>query len=319
MSLTILGTGSAMPEKRLTNEELTHMVDTSDEWIVTRTGIHERRVITTETLSSLGAKALSLALENAGCAPGELEMILCTTVRGDTATPALANMIERELGINCPGIDLNGACAGFIAALDVADAYLTAGRVKRMAIVGAEALSFLTDWTDRSTCVLFGDGAGAVVLGPGNGLNDLMLTAKPSEEWLVADAPKGNSPFFQGRPQHPYLTMNGQEVYKFAVSSITRDIRAMLKNNGLEAGQVDWYLLHQANLRIIEAARARLKQSREKFPTTIERYGNISSASIPVLMDEMNRQGLLKEGQRIMMSAFGAGLTTGAALMTWRK
>ncbi|MFR1759202.1 MAG: 3-oxoacyl-ACP synthase, partial [Christensenellaceae bacterium] len=162
MSLTILGTGSAMPEKRLTNEELTHMVDTSDEWIVTRTGIHERRIITTETLSGLGARALALALEDAGCAPEELELILCTTVRGDTATPALANMIEQELRIECPAMDINGACAGFIAALDVAAAYLASGRVKRMAIVSAEALSFLTDWTDRSTCVLFGDGAGAV-------------------------------------------------------------------------------------------------------------------------------------------------------------
>lgn len=319
MSVTILGTGSALPARRLNNEELTRMVDTNDEWITTRTGIKERRVITTETLAQLGAKAAELALENAGRSKEEVDLVLCTTVRGDTATPAQANMIEKEMGISAPAMDINCACAGFIAGLDVASAYVAAGKARCVLLVSAEALSYLTDWTDRSTCVLFGDGAAAVLLGAGDGLQDIKITSQPSEEWLRADAPKGNSPFYQGREQQPYLYMNGQEVYKFAVSSIIRDIRGMLKGNRMDASQIDWFLLHQANLRIIEAARGRLKQPKEKFPTIIDRTGNISSVTIPLLLDELNRAGKILPGQRLMMSAFGAGLTTGAALLTWKN
>ena len=318
MSFTILGTGSALPERILTNEELTHMVDTSDEWIATRTGIHERRVITHETLTQLGAQALRNALEKAECTADELDLILCTTVRGDLTTPALANLIELELGVNCGAMDINGACAGFVAALDMAGAYLDSGRAKRIAVVSAEAMSFMCDWTNRATCVLFGDGAGAVVLGPGNDLEAFRMTAQPNSEYLYAGAPKGNSPFFETHQKDFYLNMNGQEVYKFAVSSVSRDIKEILQQSDVSADDVDWYLLHQANMRILDAARMRLKQPREKFPTTIEKYGNVSSATIPILLDEMNREDRLKKGQRLVLSAFGAGLTTATALITWQ-
>lgn len=320
MSLRILGTGSALPEKRVTNEDLTRLVDTSDEWIVTRTGIRERRVQTSESLTELGAKAALAALENAGAEKESVDLVLCTTVRGDAVTPGQACLIERELGLHCPAFDINAACAGFVFALHLSAAYLATGAFRRILVISAESMSSLCDWTDRSTCVLFGDGAAAALLERGDSLVDIQLLCQPDGgELLYAGAPHGNSPFRLGEEKSPFLYMNGQEVYKFAVHASVDGLRALLEKNGVSPDQVDHYLLHQANYRILEAARTRLRQPREKFPLTLDGCGNTSSSSLPILLDSLNRSGKLKKGQLLAMSAFGAGLSAGTALLRWDK
>ena len=315
--MRILGTGSALPERVVTNDDLTAFLDTSDEWISTRTGIRERRVLTTETLQSLAERAGRAAMESAGVAPEEIDFVLVTTVQAETMSPALACDIQPALGLKCMGVDVNGGCTGFIAALAVADGLLATGQARKVLVVSAEALSRFADWTDRSTCVLFGDAAGAAVVGPGEGVKDVRFKSEPRRDVLCASTPPGNSPFAVDPAPAQYLKMQGQEVYKFAVSHSFRDIRQMLDAHGLQAEDVDFYVLHQANLRILEAVRSRLKVDEARFPHNIERTGNTSSATIPVLLDELNRSGRLKPGCRVILSAFGAGLCTGTALIDW--
>ncbi len=313
--MKILGTGSALPKKVVTNDDLAAFLDTSDEWISTRTGIRERRVLSEETLQSLAEAAGKAALENARVAPEEIDFVLVTTVQAETLSPALACDIQTALGLKCMGLDLNGGCTGFIAALSVAEGLIAAGRAHKVLIVSAEALSRFADWTDRSTCVLFGDAAGACVVGEGEGLKDIRFMSEPRRDVLCASTPPGNSPFAVDPAPAEYLKMQGQEVYKFAVSHSFKDIQAMLAAHGLQPEDVDFYVLHQANMRILEAVRTRLKVAPEHFPHNIERTGNTSSATIPVLLDEMNRAGQLKPGCRAILNAFGAGLCTGTALI----
>lgn len=315
--MKITGTGSALPKRVVFNEELTAFLNTSDEWIQTRTGIRTRHVLSEETLLDLAAQAARNALDNAGLQAGDIDFILCTTVQGQYVTPALACLIQGRIGASCPCLDMNGGCAGFTYALDWADAYLKAGKARRVLVVGAENLSRLSDWTDRSTCVLFGDGAGAAVLENGDGLIASRFTTKANEKALWADAPESGCPFTAPYTARQKLHMRGQEVYRFAVAASTEDIRALMDEAGVDADGVSLFLLHQANLRIVEAVRARLKQPKEKFPTCIEHTGNVSSACIPILLDEMNRAGRLTKGGLILMSAFGAGLATGACLIKW--
>lgn len=315
--MKILGTGSALPERVVTNDDLAGFLDTSDEWISTRTGIRQRRVLTTETLQSLAERAAANALQNAGVAPEEIDFVLVSTVQAETMSPALACDLQAALGLKCMGVDLNGGCTGFIAALAVAEGLIASNRAQRILVISAEALSRFADWTDRSTCVLFGDAAGAAVVGPGEGVRDLRFASEPRREVLCASTPPGNSPFAVDPAPAQYLKMQGQEVYKFAVSHSFRDIRQMLDAHGLQAEDVDFYVLHQANLRILEAVRSRLKVDEARFPHNIERTGNTSSATIPVLLDELNRSGRLKPGCRVILSAFGAGLCTGTALIDW--
>jgi 3-oxoacyl-[acyl-carrier-protein] synthase-3 len=315
--LRILSTGSALPSRVVSNRELTDFLDTSDEWISTRTGIRERRVLSDESLSHLAARAARAALENAKLGADAIDFIICSTVQGEWVTPALACILQRDLGATCPAFDVNGACAGFVYALDLADAYLRAGKAGRVLIVCAEAMSHIVDWTRREECVLFGDGAGAVVVDGGEGLLSTRLTASGNSAPLNMRAATGNSPFQRNPVSQEYLRMAGQEVYRFAVSASAEDIRALLAESGLEPGDVDYFLLHQANLRIVEAVRVRLGQPPEKFPHNLESYGNTSSATLPILLDEMNRAGALRPGQLLAMSAFGAGLVTGACLIRW--
>ena len=315
--LKILGTGSALPEKVVTNDDLTAFLDTNDEWISTRTGIRERRVLSHETLQSLAERAGQAALENAGVAPEEIDFVLVSTVQAETLSPALACDVQPALGLKCMGMDLNGGCTGFIAALSVAEGLLASGRAHKLLVISAEALSRFADWTDRSTCVLFVDAAGAVVGGEGEGLGDIRFKREPRRDVLCASTPPGNSPFAIDPKPAQYLKMQGQEVYKFAVSHSFRDIREMLEAHGLAAEDVDFYVLHQANMRILEAVRTRLKVDETRFPHNIERTGNTSSATVPVLLDELNRSGALKPGCRVILNAFGAGLCTGTALLTW--
>lgn len=315
--MRILGTGSALPEKIVTNEELTTFLDTSDEWISTRTGIRERRVMSRERLPELGGAAGRRALENAGMQAEELDLLICTTLQGETTTPGLACQIQQEIGASCPCIDLNGACAGFLYALDMADAYVSSGKARRILIIAAEELTRMADWTDRSTCVLFGDGAGAAVVGKGEGVLATRLTTQSNVEALRAYPAPGNNPFRTNAYAYEPIRMQGQEVYKFAVSASSDDILKTAGAAGVTMDEIDWFVLHQANLRIVDAVRRRLKIAEERFPHNIERTGNTSSASVPILLDELNRSGALKPGQLLALSAFGAGLSTGACILRW--
>ena len=272
-----------------------------------------------ETLTELAAMAAKNALENAKVSAGELDYIICTTIRGDYITPSEACMIQKEIGASCPAFDINGACTGFIYALDIAGSLFDSGRAKKVLLVSAEAMTKTVNWKDRATCVLFGDGAGAVVLGEGNDLLALRLTAAGDDVALRMPNVSGNCPYCEKEPEEPYLHMNGQEVYKFAVSSSCRDVKDVLKQAGVTAEEGDHMVFHQANYRIIEAAQKKLKIPMEKFALNISENGNVSSASIPILLDEMNRDGRLKKGQKLVLSAFGAGFTTGAALLCWSR
>lgn len=317
--MRILGTGSALPKYTLTNDRLTEFLDTSDEWIRTRTGIRSRQIVTDETLTDLSLAATNAALENAGVAASEIDFMICSVILPDTTTPSLASTLQAATGMSCPAMDLNCACSGFMYALDVADSLMRTGKARRIAIVCAEMMSRLLDWTDRSTCVLFGDGAGAVIVDGGENLFTAKLTSEGSVPILHAYPEPGNSPFMKDKRPHSGLYMDGQEVYKFAVSHASADLKDVIAAAGLTLDQIDHYLLHQANKRILEAVRTRLHQPAEKFPSNVEVRGNISSATIPILMDELNRAGHFKPGELLAMSAFGAGLTTGACVLRWTK
>lgn len=311
--------GSALPALSVDNERLTTFLDTSDEWITTRTGIKSRQILTNETLLELGAKAARAAMEDSGVRLEDIDLLICSTVKGDQLTPSLGCMLQKQVGVRCAAFDVNGACPGFIYSLDMADAYITSGKARNVLIVCAEGLSRMCDWTDRSTCVLFGDGAAAVVVGEGEGLINTYFTLESSDEYLYAYPDPGNSPFIQNAHPLRRLYMNGQRVYRFAVSHAAEDIIAVCQKCAVPLEDIDYFVLHQANKRILEAARARLKQPEEKFPHNIEARGNTASASIPILLDEMYRAGRLKKGQLLALSAFGAGLTTGAAILRWTK
>lgn len=319
MSFTILGTGKAVPEHILTNEALSKMVDTSDEWITTRTGIKERRIFTKETFTSLSVKASLLALEDANVKPEELDLIICATMRGDYIIPSQACAIQKEIGANCPSFDLNGACSGFVYALDVADSYFKSKKIKKALIIGFDNLSSITDWEDRSTCVLFGDGGGAVVLGEGEDLLSINLTAKGNTDVLYAPAGSNTSPFNENEIQDPIVHMSGNEVYKFAVVAMTRGIRKAIKDANLTVDDIDHVIPHQANIRIIEASARKLKIPREKYVCNIDKYGNTAAGCMPIAIDEVNRSGKFKKGDLIAMCAFGGGLTTGSCVIRWNK
>ncbi|MDD3244195.1 MAG: ketoacyl-ACP synthase III [Eubacteriales bacterium] len=315
--MIIAGTGSALPTQVVTNDQLTEFLDTSDEWISTRTGIRTRHILGEEKLENLAAAAARSALEQSGVSPEELDFILCSSVYNDYMAPSMACIVQGLVGATCPAMDLNGACAGFIYALYTAQAYLKAG-CRNILIVCAETPTKMVDWTNRATCVLFGDGAGAAVVRAGGEDLSFVLESQSRTEVLVGYNPPSNCPYTPHQPAAQPLFMNGQEVYKFAVSTATRGMQRLLAENGLTCDDIGHFVLHQANLRIVEAVRARMKQDKDKFPTNVERTGNTSSASALILLDELNRAGALQKGERIALSAFGAGLTAGAALLRWQ-
>ncbi len=308
--------GHALPSREVTNDELSQFLDTSDEWIQSHTGIQSRHVLTGgETISELGARAAQMALERAGLTAEDLDYIFCSTTCGEMVFPSTACLIQQKLGAKCPALDVNAGCTGFLYALDLADAMFTRGRVKHVLIVGAEQITRLADWADRSTCVLFGDAAGAAVCEAGEGFRQVRLTARGTAEPLYGMADGGNCPFDDQIPKAKPLQMIGQEIFKFAVTQSCKDIRHVLEKSGVPAEKVDYFVLHQANRRILETARTRLKQPAEKFPVNITTHGNTGSAGIPVLLSEMAEDGRLQKGQTLVLSAFGAGLTSGAALL----
>ena len=318
MSFRILGTGSFVPEKVLTNEDLSRMVDTSDEWITKRVGVKQRHVCTTETTTDMGVEAARRALESSGVKPEELDMIIAASITADTISPGLAGMVQNRLGAVCPCFDINAACPGFVFALDVAAGFFARKKVRKVLVVSAERMSGMIDWTDRSTCVIFGDGAGAAVLGEGDSYLTSVLTTKGGEDVISIPTKWDNSPFFEKELRKNVVYMQGQETYKFAVTSMVRDIRQVLEEAGVSPEEVKAVIPHQANYRIINEARRRLPEiAPEKFLINIDRYGNTSSASEPILLDEANRQGLLQPGDYVVLSAFGGGLSTGCCLLRW--
>jgi 3-oxoacyl-[acyl-carrier-protein] synthase-3 len=324
-SVGILGIGSYVPDRILTNAELERMVDTSDEWIVTRTGISERRIAEDGTAASdLALPAARQALEMAGVSPQELGLIVVATVSPDMPFPATAGLVQDKLGADrAAAFDLSAGCSGFIYALAVGAQPVATGLYDRVLVIGAEALSKITDWTDRRTCVLLGDGAGAAVLAPmenGRGLLSSYLRCDGSG-WSSLHIPAGGTrrPATEAtvRSHEHYIHMNGQEIFKFAVRVMEEAIQVALERAGISLDQVKLIIPHQANIRIIDAAAKRLNLPMDRFVCNVDRYGNTSAASIPIAFDEAYRQGRVQEGDYIVLVAFGAGLTWGATVLRW--
>lgn len=319
--MRIIGTGSKLPEMSVTNDMLANFLDTSDQWIQTRTGIHQRRLISgTESLTELANQAAIAALNDAGCKAEEMDFLICSNVANNYVTPAMSCIIQGSIGATCPCVDLNGACAGFIYALDIADAFIKSGKAKKILIVCAEEPSKFCNWKERDTSILFGDGAGAVVVSEGEGLQSIRLTASPKKDVLFYQRKLEATPFEgEADTQDKPLVMSGRDVFKLAVTSSIDDLTRVLEMDGMKPSDIDIYLLHQANMRIIDSIRTHLDQPESKFPSNIDRYGNTSSASIPILMDEMSRSGKIKDGDTLALSAFGAGFVTGACILKWNK
>lgn len=318
MNFQILGTGSFTPEKVVTNDELSKFVETSDEWITKRIGVKQRHVCTTETTADLGVEAALRALENAGVQPEELDLIVGATISADTISPGMAGMVQNRIGAHCPAFDMNVACPGFLFALDVAAGFFARGAVKKALVVSAERMSGLIDWTDRGTCCIFGDGAGAAVLGEGDNYLASELHTKGGEDVISIPTAWTNSPFYQNEQKKACVSMQGQETYKFAVTSMAADIKSVMETAGIGGEDVALVIPHQANYRIINEARRRLPEiDSEKFCVNIDRYGNTSAASVPILLDEMNRAGKIRRGDNIVLAAFGGGLSNAACVIRW--
>lgn len=317
--MRIIGTGSAHPKRTLTNDDLSKMMDTSDEWIRERTGICTRQIITDETLEELAAKAAQHALDDAGIKAEDLDYIICSNVVYEYATPTISSIVEGIIGASCPCVDLNAACSGFIYAIDFADALLQADRATNILVMAAEEPTRMVDWNDRSTCVLFGDGAGAMVVTRGDDLRAIKVSSKSNLEVLHYKRKLEPTPFITKKEEHIPLYMAGQEVFKTAVTCSLRDLLAVLSDAGLDKDDIAYYVLHQANFRINDFIRQRFNMDVSKFPFNMDKYGNTSSASIPMLLDELNREGKLKKGDLLAFSAFGAGFTSGACIIEWNK
>lgn len=315
--MKISGTGSVLPKKIVTNDMLSEFLDTSDEWIYPRTGVRSRHVISDERLEDMAIEASKKALADAGINASDLDYIICSNVVNEYITPQLSCIIQGGIGATCPCIDINCACAGFIYALQIAESFYKSGFVKNVLIVSAEEPTRMTDWTDRRTCVLFGDGAGAAVLTPGDNIKGFSMSAASATDKLYQIRTLQPTPYITKEEKDVPLQMKGQDVFKFAVKASSSDITKLLKNNSLEASDVDYILLHQANKRIINTIREFLDQPMEKFPVNIEDHGNSSSSCCPILLDECNRKGLFKEGDKVVLCAFGAGFVSGAVLLEW--
>lgn len=306
-----------MPQKVITNENLSKMVDTSDEWIMQRVGVKKRHVSVNETAADFAIHAANQALETAGVAGSEIDLIVAATISSETLCPTVAGMVQKAIGADCPAFDVNSACSGFLFALDTAVSYILRGNAKKALVIGSERLSKIVDWSDRGTCVIFGDGAGAFVVESGEGYLSSMLYTSGGDEVIEIPSFSGSSPFYKGEIKHPYIFMDGQETFKFAVSKIAHDIKKVTADAGLELSDIDYIVTHQANIRIIEYAAKRLKIPAQKFVVNIEKYGNTSSASVAIAFDELVKSGKLKKGDKIVMSAFGGGLSSAACVIEW--
>jgi 3-oxoacyl-[acyl-carrier-protein] synthase-3 len=317
MNFKIVGTGMYVPENIVTNDDLAKIVDTSDEWITQRVGVRQRHICVNETAEDLAFHAAENALENSGIKAGELDLILVATVSGETVSPSIACMVQKRLGASCLAFDINAACSAFIFLLETAAGFFSRGTVKKALLIGTERMSRIIDWTDRSTCVIMGDGAGAVVIQEGGGYLSSTFTVKGDDSIMKIPQFIGNSPFFKLKQEKPYFIMNGQETFKFAVNAICSDIEKLLELNKLTFTDIKYIIPHQANKRIIDFASKRLSVEENKFFVNIDRYGNTSSASIPIALDEMNREGLINSGDLLLLTAFGGGLSNASCIIKW--
>ncbi|MGQ9569325.1 MAG: beta-ketoacyl-ACP synthase III [Thermodesulfovibrionales bacterium] len=321
----IISTGSYLPEKVLTNSDLERMVDTTDEWITERTGIKERRIAADEqTASDFAYEASKLALERASLKAEDIELIILATVTGDMPFPSTACILQHKLGAkNAAAFDINAACSGFLYALHIADSFIRSYMNKRILVVGSEVLSKITDWNDRTTCVLFGDGAGAVIVEPTEEKRGIISMSIYSDgsSWELLHIPGGGSRYPASKEtidkRLHYIKMKGNETFKFAVRTLEELVIKILKDNKLDASQISLLIPHQANLRIIQATAERIGLPMDRVLVNLDKYGNTSAASIPIALDEVVMSGRIKDGDYILLEAFGGGLTWASALIKW--
>ena len=304
----ILGTGSFLPEHIRTNDDLAELVDTSDEWIRERTGIGQRHIADEQTQTSdMATAAAKRALEAAGLTPDDLDMIIVGTVTPDMPMPATAVFVQQKLGVkNCPAFDISAACAGFVFGMDIADKFIRLGAAKHVLVVGVELLSRVVDWTDRTTCVLFGDGAGAAVFGPSEDDHGVLSTSIHSDGTLAHSLkiPVGGK-----------VQMVGRDIFKAAVKNLYSSSNEAVAKAGLTHADIDWVVPHQANTRIIDQVTKRAEYPNERVLSNIAEVGNTSSASIPILLDQSIRNGTVKPGSTVLVTALGAGVSWGAAVL----
>ncbi len=315
----ITGTGSYLPEKILTNHDLEKMVDTTDEWIFERTGIRERHVVEMESASDMAEHAARRALEMAGKRPEDVDLIIVGTSTPDLVFPSTACLLQNNLGIRNGGaaFDVQAACSGFVFALSVADKFVRSGTSKCALVVGSEAMSKILDWTDRGTCILFGDGAGAVVLEASEeaGILSTHIHADGAYEHLLSVNAGISRNLEMLRAEGALLQMRGNEVFKVAVNTLGRIVDETLEANGMTKADVNWLVPHQANIRIIQATAKKLDMAMEHVVVTVDKHGNTSAASIPLALDTAVRDGRIKRGEIILLEAFGGGFTWGSALV----
>jgi 3-oxoacyl-[acyl-carrier-protein] synthase-3 len=320
----IIGTGAYVPARIVKNDELSKMVETSDEWITSRTGIKQRRISSGEKTYQIAAKAATEATENAGIAKEEIDMIILATITPDFFMPSTANLVQAELGLkDIPSFDITAGCTGFVYGLQIADQFIKSKQSKTILLIGVEVLSKVIDWSDRNTCVLFGDGAGAVILKSSN-QEGIICTYTGSQGDLkglitLPVVPLKN-PFLHipnnnGRPSN--ISMNGKEIFQFATRIMIKSVSQVLNKSNLSIDDIDYIIPHQANIRIIDYVARKLKVERKKFIINLDRFGNTSAASIPLALDEAHKKKIFCPGNRLIMVAFGGGLTWGAALLNW--
>jgi len=319
--MKILGIGSYLPERIITNDELSELVDTSDEWISTRTGIKQRHISLGEECSEIAVKAAQRAIEDAGINAEEIDLIIVSTVTPDYVTPGVSCIVQSCIG-NTKSIcmDLNAACSGFLYALHTVYCYMKAGTAKTALVVSSETLTKILDYSERSTCVLFGDGAGAVVVRQDDSKRYESILGADASKWkgLFCKYPPLTNAYVNREYKKEFLHMDGQEIFKFVIKVIPEVITEVLNKQGLQPSDVNYFILHQANKRINECVAKKLKLDFEtKFPMNIESTGNTSSATVPILLDEMKREGKLKSGDKVIMCAFGGGLTWACMLVEW--
>lgn len=315
----LLGTGGYLPDNVLTNKQLADRVETSDEWIVERTGIRERRIAADhETASTMGASASLQALEAAGLVADDIDLIIVGTSTSERVFPSTACLVQEQIGNrNAAAFDVQAACSGFVFALSVADKFIRTGAARNALVIGSECCSRFIDWTDRSTCILFGDGAGAVVLGASDepGILSTHLHSDGFFKDMLSIPNPGMDP--QRKEESPFIKMQGNEVFKVAVNTLEDLVEETLRANGLERSEIDWLVPHQANIRIISATARKLKMPMERVVMTIESHGNTSAASIPLALNVAIRDGRIIRGQTVLMEAFGGGFAWGSALLRY--
>ena len=320
MTTKIIGIGSYVPDTVVTNQDLMKFLDTDDAWIRERTGICERRVSKDMGTCGLAIEAAKRAIDDAGIDPKEIDLIVLATSSGDRAFPAAAMDVQAAIGaVNAVGFDITAACSGFIFGLHIAHSFFAAGIYKTALIIGAETLSKVVDWTDRGTCILFGDGAGAaVVRASETGIIRTLMGSDGTKGWTLECQARNLGNCVNGiKPELGFMKMDGKEVFKFAVRKVPEIVAQILEDAQMDPEEIKYFVLHQANFRILEAASRRLKVPMVRIPVNIDRYGNTSAASVPILLDELKRDGKLERGDKLVLAGFGSGMTWGATLLEW--